>query len=67
MNFPPYDNDPNYWLDNYGECKLGAAWCTCLRNEWLGQGCLHWKPWGVKSFDDLQEMTRVEMLKAKSG
>lgn len=40
-----------YFLDNYGSCQLGTK-CRCLREDWKGQGCLHWIPLGVKSINE---------------
>jgi len=57
----------DYFLDTYGTCELGAPRCSCLKKEWLGRGCLHWQPLGVKSFDDLKEHVKNEARKAKSG
>lgn len=46
-----------YMLDNYGTCTRGAD-CSCLRLEWLGRACVHWRPAGVKSFDELALLNR---------
>lgn len=46
--------DAAYFLDHYGECTaLPAKPCVCLRAGWQGRDCPNWKPWGVRSADEL--------------
>lgn len=49
--------NPDYYLDHYGTCKLGAA-CLCLKNGWIGRQCIQWIPLGVTSFEELAAYVR---------
>lgn len=51
----------DYLEENYGECELGSARCyhgpgpQCLKSGWKGILCPHWKPLGVKTWEELRE------------
>jgi hypothetical protein len=43
-----------YLAENYGECTLRD--CRCLKTSWLGTACQHWRPCGVKTWDELYRL-----------
>ena len=54
------DDNPDYFLDNYGWCLLRRPIpikpCLCLRSgAWLGRLCEHWRPLGVTSHEELRQ------------
>jgi hypothetical protein len=52
---PPYDD---YFLDQYGECVLGAK-CEFQRlDQWAGQLCPNWRPIAA-TIEDLKEKVYV--------
>jgi hypothetical protein len=53
----------NYWLNNYGACKLESPNCICLKKGWKGQYCPHWKPLGAKTLEELKKIIYNEHSK----
>lgn len=49
----------DYLTDHYGECALGSPRCyhgpgpQCLKVEWRGRGCQHWRPTGARDWAEL--------------
>lgn len=45
------------YLDNhYGRCNLLV--CTCLKENWLGTLCPHWRATGARNFDELMQQAK---------
>jgi hypothetical protein len=61
---PPMPSE-DYFLDNYGACKLGGL-CICINPKhpqyrgWLGRWCSLWTPSGARSWEDLDRMAKRE-------
>jgi hypothetical protein len=53
------DTLADYIADHYGACAL--ADCRCLRLQiWLGRGCIHWRPVGAGSMEELAQRQHQE-------
>ncbi len=50
----------DYFLDNYGTCKLENL-CLCRRmGNWYGRECHNWVPLGVISIEELQATLKLK-------
>jgi hypothetical protein len=51
------ENLKEYLDFNYGQCNrvLEGYSCFCLKNGWIGKGCLSWKPFNVSTWEELKK------------